>query len=362
MGLLSANVIGEIGATFNDLTLMSLVLLALLMIKRAVNIDFFIAKSWVFVLIAGLCFGLATGFKLTTGLYGVGAAVAFLFLKQPIVNNFRILALFFAGGILGFLTANGYWMIVLWRHFGSPIFPYYNLLFKSAYFYPLNLIDMRFLPHGILQMLFYPFYFSHQQLTTEVPFRDFRLPCVYLLLIIAAGKFIFTTEYLHTQSDYPQQEFKKYIIIFFIVSYMLWQFQFSIQRYAIGLDVLAPLLIYILLTNIFIKPRIVNILVLAVFTFLLLTLKPMMWGRARWTHNYFGVQFSRQLEKKPVGIVLSPDTPDAFLRPFFPEKWRFIGIDVIGLDLPFMNSLINNLVKTGQYQWLSFLKIRPILK
>ena len=139
LSLICANVIGEIGTTFNDLTLSSLVILALLICTQILINNEGLAGNWHKIFIAGVCLGASIGFKLTMTTYGLGATLAFLFLNKDFKTKIQLIMIFVLGMTLGFLVINGYWIILLWQDLKNPIFPLYNKIFKSPYYYDNNL-------------------------------------------------------------------------------------------------------------------------------------------------------------------------------------------------------------------------------
>ncbi len=79
------------------------------------------------LVIAGLLLGAAAGLKLTNATFLIGAGISLLLLTRP----FSALLCFGAGSGLGLLASGGAWAFKLWREFGSPLFPFYNPLFRS---------------------------------------------------------------------------------------------------------------------------------------------------------------------------------------------------------------------------------------
>ena len=72
--------------------------------------------------------------------------------------------------------------------------------------------------------------------------------------------------------------YQRFFIFFFILSYIIWQFQFSVIRYLMVLDLLAPVVIYITLSNIYTNKKVIFSLFFLIVIFLLATLKPAYWG------------------------------------------------------------------------------------
>lgn len=373
LGLLCANVIGEIGATFNDLMLANWVLLSQWLVGFALKEDLDLRKKAIYILLAGFSLGIGIGLKLTLALYFIGSLIALMTLRHSLAQ-FKNLLLFTLGCALGFLLANGYWMAVLWKFFHNPIFPYYNHIFKSSYYYAVNIVDARYFPHNLLQTLFYPFYFSWQNcLTNDAPSHDFRLPVIYSLLIIYCVKILITNKKYSEHYNLFQREYTQYLIVFFVVSYVVWQYQFSIQRYLMVLDILSPLLIYLLITNIWNNPFISHCLALFIFAVLAVTLKPQHWARLPWTKTYFAVTIPQTIDLQQKSVVINADFEVSFLRPFFPKDWHFMSAglpwfpstqcfsqtDNFNTHFPFMNPLISPWMHNREYHYYALFRDTP---
>src|SRR5260221_10226514 len=100
------------------------------------------------------------------------------------------------------------------------------------------------------------------------------------------------------------------------------------------LDILSPLLIYLLVANIFDNQKIVNYLVLFIFAILIVTLQPQYWERVHWSKSYFAVKLPPTIDLHQQSVVLNADYGVSFLRPFFPGEWHFISVGIPGCDLP----------------------------
>jgi hypothetical protein len=113
------------------------------------------------LMLAGLLLGIAAGFKLTTLPYCLGAAAAVL--AAPI-QGFRRRSMAYLGfgvaGVVGALLIGSPWFVVLYAHYHSPLFPFFNQVFHAPDYLPLSMSDDRFKPHGVLQTIFYPFYWA----------------------------------------------------------------------------------------------------------------------------------------------------------------------------------------------------------
>ena len=287
---------------------------------------------------SGLLLGLGIGLKLTVIFFLAGIGLSLFWM--PI--KFRGIVIWTLAVLLGMLCTSGYWMYFLWMKFHNPFFPLFNSFFHSPYFPTINWHDGRFLPKNSWQTLFYPFYFSLQgNLVDDHWSTDIRFLIVYVLLIFVGAKWIFKSR-LHWE---PRE---KGFLVFFLFSYIAWQFLFSIMRYAVILQILAPLMIFILVKNAvrssFIKMTALILIYLAMIPFIATESAE----RAPWSNdNYFGIHLPSNFTNRQPGTVYFP-TYDyrnlntmplslAYLIPFFPENWRFVGV-------PFMRDSAVNIL------------------
>jgi glycosyl transferase family 87 len=224
--------LSEVGTSFADITtaLPILAAIALLLADREPGARRLAA--------AGFLIGAAAGLKLTNATFLIGAGLSLILATRPLAA----MLCFGSGGIAGVLATGGVWAFKLWRDFGSPLFPFYNASFRSPEAPPVTIVDTRFMPHGLLDALAYPFdWLIGEHPSSEYPFRDprFAVVIVLLLLTIVIGGW--------RRRD-PLQSRDKQLLLFFWTSYVLWMLAFSIHRYAIPLELLsAPLIVLLLI-------------------------------------------------------------------------------------------------------------------
>ncbi|WP_315742519.1 MULTISPECIES: glycosyltransferase 87 family protein [unclassified Bradyrhizobium] len=191
------------------------------------------------ILLAGLLIGAATGLKLTNATFLIGAGVCLLLAPRPLVAIVH----FGAGSAVGGLATGGAWALKMWHDFGSPLFPFYNVIFRSREAPPVSIIDTRFMPHGLIEALAYPFdWLVGRHPSSEWPFRDPRFAVVVVLLLATIAVGAWRRRELLQVRD-------RQFLLFFWVSYALWTLVFSIQRYLIPLELLSAPLIVLLLTR-----------------------------------------------------------------------------------------------------------------
>jgi len=135
----------------------------------------------------------------------------------------------------------GFWCLKLERATGNPLFPLYNSVFRSPLIEPTYFGSTNFLPVGFWPTLSFPFRFAlDYRIADDAPFRDFRIPLIYALLPIASVWFAVAAP--RSDPVVPTSA-RRILFLFAAGSYAVWIAVFSVYRYLIGLEMLAPLLL-----------------------------------------------------------------------------------------------------------------------
>ncbi|MEA2863761.1 MAG: hypothetical protein QOC84_1717 [Bradyrhizobium sp.] len=192
-------------------------------------------------LLAGLLLGAAVGLKLTNIVYALGAAAAVLVAQRPLRPTIS-LAL---GGAIGGVATGGAWSLMLWHETGNPVFPLFNGIFRSGELWPVSILDTQFLPRNLWDALAYPIYWMlGDNRGSEYPFRDARFAVAMALFLLCIGKGLTKRTPIFTRGDAQ-------LFVLVGLSYGAWLALFSIQRYAIVLELTCGPLIVLLLLRCF---------------------------------------------------------------------------------------------------------------
>lgn len=301
-------------------------------------------KGIFYWLLSGFILGLGAGLKLTISFHVIAAAVSLLWLIN-LRNTF-----FWGIGILcGFALTTGYWFIFLWKKFQNPVFPFFNTLFHSSFFAETSWHDSRFFPQTIWETIFYPFFFSiNGRRVLDIFFIDLRFAILYALLILAV------ILYISRSVKLILSPIEKWLLLFFILSYIFWEMSFSMLRYAIVLEMLTPLLIVLILKKLISKPfyQLLSILFVLMTIWRFLYTIPL--ERGPWnTDTYFGFESSARVKEIKTGLVLFPiknyyvsNVPLSigYLIPFFqPSDLNFVGIPY-GVPIDFFSPKIRTIL------------------
>lgn len=326
LGLYGPLVLPGIGSFQNDNLISVFVLgFVLLQIHQIKQKHF----SYLILLCSGVLLGFAIGLKLTAGLFAIGALVSYLILPLSFQQRVRIIVILLAGFTVGMALSSGYWMYRLWIQFGNPFYPFLNHIFKAPGFAAVSWRDTRFLPKSAWEALFFPFYFSWDGRVADIPFRDFRFMGVYILFAALGAK------HLLRRVVSPAREIQ-WLFWFFIFSFLVWEYYFSIGRYIVALEMLSPLVIYLLVKSLIPNHFLSGVTVYSIFYTLLITMQPEPMVRTPDYHtSFFNVRLPYIVQNHPSAVVLTAypayvmerdPRPQMYLIPFFPRAWRFFGI------------------------------------
>lgn len=331
LGMTGVAVRPSIGVSMNDVTIGALVMLSVWIAVRAVMAEGRPAAAQ--MLLLGLLCGAAVGLKLTNVIY-----VAPLGLLVLAMFGLRAAVLAASAMAVAFLVTWGPYAWMLWREFGSPVFPLYNDIFASPDYFPTRLADARFLPRDWLQAVFYPFYWlsRNESLVTELAMRDWRVAAGYVsvVAIVAVG----ACRRLLGES-FRLSRASVLLIVLCAAAYALWAKMFGIYRYLLVVESLSGVLMIVaahelLPAN---RWRAVGLAGVAMLAVLVATRVP------NWGHVRHGAQVVR-VDLPPVpheaAVLLFGDDALGYLVPFLPREVRAIGVR-------------NNLIRDGEEHGLA---------
>ena len=294
--------ISEIGTTFSDLLTSILVLggLALLMraefqLGRAISTSIWIALS-------GALVGAAVSLKLTNAAFAIGLFAAATVGWRSWSERLAAIAATCAGGCLGFALCGGFWYLRMWRTFGNPFFPYYNAIFRSPdYSTATSVFDGRYLPHGLLEALSYPFRWAIVgQATAELPFRDIR----FAVLVVAGLVALSVRLAGGRDASMRWMPGGRRLAIFFLIAFCVWMYEWSIQRYIVVLELLlGPVLVLVLQGCLpgkfgreFLSLCIAGLIAVACVA----TIKSPDWGHTPWGKTWYSVNVPAVVGDRPI--------------------------------------------------------------
>jgi hypothetical protein len=334
VGMLGAINLAEVGTSYFD-NVVSLPLLAAvwLILRHRRRLGARGAWPWTVSAVAGFLAGAAFGLKLPYAVYAVGMCAAFFGLPLPWRRRFMLAFVFGLGVLAGTAATAGFWMLEMWERFQNPVFPYFNEFFRSPWGAEGSYRDDRFIPKSLFKTLLFPFWFTADPLQVgEVPFRDLRLPLLYLALLALlfagawrrfSGRPTAAAEPGERASDPTATRF---LAVFLTTSFFLWMKLFAVYRYAIVCELLAPLALFAVLGALCRNRRRQLRATLGAFLLIVSTLEVASWGRRPWGADYFGVDPPPIADPSDTIVLATGHDPVAYMIPFFPPEVRFLRI------------------------------------
>jgi hypothetical protein len=285
---------------------------------------------------AGLLMGFAAGLKLTYGAFALGLAASALAFGTA-GERLRRAAVAGAFIAIGFLLAYGWWGWTLWREFANPFFPYFNAIFHSPWWEPIDFYDTAYGPRGWRQWIFFPIYFAQRSLvTSQVAFRDYRLATLMVVAVMAwlVSRYHNLRENPAAPAPAPAPVANAWrlLAIFTLVSYAAWLKLFAQYRYLVPLDLLSGALIVACVTYVIARGRVAVAVVVVLAGLLVGTTRPGSWGRVPFGDRYFDVA-APQIAPGSL-VIVGYAHPMAYAAPFFRPDARFVSPqnNFIGLE------------------------------
>lgn len=326
----------ELGATQNDLFISIFVLGSVLTaLKSQKPSEYGISqyhRNW--IVTSGLLVGMAVGLKLTASIYLISFFPALMFLVKGWSVRLRFLTFWVGGVAAGVILTDGYWLYTMWNNYGNPFFPLFNSVFKSPYYDIRNFQDLRYMPKSFTDTLILPFKFLTHNYFTERSheFRDARYAILYSLsiaLILKTKKKGKTPKNKNYNSDLYLSGFARdqiFLLVFFLLSYVIWQLQFSILRYTSSLEHLGPLLVVLLISYLLSNAYLQRLSMLILFSVIVLVAKPPISEHLRWQNKYVDVSVPEFSEPENTIVLIAGRRPWSYMIPFFQKDIRFMRI------------------------------------
>jgi hypothetical protein len=317
LGVTGAGFASQIGGSANEILWSCPLLLGLWLMLRQAGVP---VSGWgdgARLLLAGLACGASMGLQPVNGLYALPLGLAALLLP-----GWRPVLLVCGGMLGGFLLTWLPFALMLQAEFGSLFFPFHNQIFRSPEFPPIRLADDRFLPRGVMQALFYPFYWLQPNVaSTEVPMMDARMAIGYLaaLLVLVFRRGI-------TRDAIRRDGASLMLLVVFAGAYGLWAWKFGIYRYLLLAESLSGLLAMLAVGRLVQRPRLMAVALFGVLAAgaIFSTQKPD-WGHT--AHRAPLFRFDPEPDMPADGMLLiSGGYPLSYVVPFLPPTVRAVAL------------------------------------
>ena len=298
-GVLGAGFLSELGNAMGDnmsaLLILSSLYLVLAHWPRWAPAAFN-GRALALLLAAGLVMGLGTGLKLTNAVYALALCLALLVLDGGFWQRIRLAFVFGVGVLAGLAASAGHWFWTLWQVFGNPLFPQFNSLFRSPMAAQSGVLDLGHLPHGLGEALLWPFVFTRDfHRVSELVLKQTIWPVVYVLFLAFGARLLL--QWLRRRAaampagvpSVATAPRVRFVMLFFALGYLGWLKLFGIYRYLVPLELITPLMVWLLLHGLLRAPAarvagrwVLLLTTIAVFPFVT-------WGHTGWARVGFTV-------------------------------------------------------------------------
>ncbi len=222
LGAVGAGFRSELGTSYSDVLLASMLLGALLLTLREQP------------LLAGLLAGAGVGLKYTSTPFTLAALGALL------VVRWRGVLWWLLGAGVGWVVTGAAWAWNLWRTYESPVFPFWNTVFGSPWFPTSNLTDERY---GVTSWTWPWEMATGEARVLDLPVRDPR----WLLLIVALALLLVGVRRLSREAIA--------VVVFTVIGVAGWLAVFGVIRYAIPAELSIGILVVLALA-IWLSPQV----------------------------------------------------------------------------------------------------------
>lgn len=337
----------QFGSSFADITTGELVLAGVLALSGAIRSG----GAWR-IAAAGLLVGAATAFKLTNSLTAMSLAVMPLFLPGRWPKRWGGAALYGLGAGLGFVLVSLPWSIPLARHFGNPLFPLLNGIFRSPAYTTAPVVDYRFIPSSFVAALWRPFAIVApvRMVHFEMPAPDLR----YALLVVLAVAWAIARWVGPSRGERAAREGGgspreavgsakgrelAALGCAFLINWVIWLRLFGNSRYFIPMACVAAVLVMALVCRLLVAwPRVLTCVIAAILVAQIYRVD----AGAEFRPNYpwdgeswFDVRVPDDVASQPA-LYLSVDVQsNSFVVPYLPAGSGFINLEgdyVLGPD------------------------------
>ncbi|WP_244196583.1 hypothetical protein [Paraburkholderia hospita] len=329
-GCLTANFLSGLGNSMGDDTTALLVLSGLLVVlANWRRLGERTAGAFAASIASGLLVGFAAGLKLTNAVYTVALFLSLLSYPASLGERVRIAFLFGVGVLFGMAATGGYWMLHLWQQFGNPLYPQFGNFFPNPLTTRTGQGDARWLPRNLVETLLWPFIIAaDSKRVGETPIRQIIWPIVYLVLVWWG-----LTRVAHRVKGQPRIAFEpkqRLVVLFVVLGFVVWMKLFSIYRYIVPIEVLAPMVLVLLLDRLLparIARRTAAWLIIAA-TAVVVTGGARTWGHEGWADPLYHAQLPPLTQPEGTTVVIGSSTTGwAWIATRFPDTVAFTQID-----------------------------------
>lgn len=325
--------INQLGSSFSDVITAEVVVAAWLVLVRSIR-----RPRLGLVFLAGALLGIASALKLTNSVHAISAGVLVLFLPTTWRSKARYTLWFAAAIAASFIIVCAPWSIRLEQHFGNPLFPLLNGVFRSPQFPTQSVLDYRFVPSSIVGALWRPFAIATplNMVDDELAAPDLR----YAVLLVAGCLLLFRWMWRRrskqSDSSPPRADAALATRAFmalgcgFVVDWTLWLVASGNGRYFIAMACVAGALGVVIVFRLFaLRPKAVAYTMIAIFgaqAFQLYAGADYRYHAPWQNRPWFDVSVAKTLTQRPSLYLSLGMQSDSFLVPFLARGSGFVNL------------------------------------
>lgn len=335
IGMLGGGGIALLGTTFYDnITSLGMFASALLVLRHARaltgtnSVGQPLLRTLGTFFLCGMPAGLMMGLKLPSVVYCVGICGAILFAGGPVGKRFGASFAFGLGVLAGLTVSLGPWALHLQKEFANPLFPYFNELFRSPFAPLTSARDTQFVPQSLPDFLAFPFILTeHPRRAGEIDWRDLRLPILYAVLPLAIIARLAFGRSKAREDTMAEPYASRFLLWMGALSYAVWLVMFAIYRYAVPLEMLAPLLIVLAISMLPLKSGARGQIALFLLVVIVATIQPGNWHRRKeWLDRFVEADIPPIKNASQTMLLMAGFEPYAHLIPLFPREMKTVRI------------------------------------
>jgi hypothetical protein len=339
--ILTVGFLAEVGNTMHDSLVALFPLLSLWMVISTIQS---LRKgnhrpAMALITAAGILAGIGIGLKLVSAIYALPICLSFFVLPLPWLKRFRLAFLYGLAVLAGLFATGSYWMFEMWRLFGNPLFPQFNNYFQGELATFDEIRDVRFLPRTLFDKVFYPVLFTlDPQRAAELKYEQFSWLAAFIAVLVLLISRIVQLIRRETEQRKWSPE-ASFLLAFFCLAYFFWLNIFGIYRYLIVIELLIPLLLFMIITYV-VKWRYASrgaIVFIAILTVVNLG------GAPDWRHSAWADEVYRM---EPSVLTTGPE-PAAVYLAGQPIAWIVPALDI---QSPFIQIVPNMPVSAAYWQ------------
>jgi hypothetical protein len=371
LGMFGAIAWSEIGTSFGDnLVAIPLITSLALIAYRQTRAEPTVARGRWLIAAAGLFSGIGAGLKLAEAPVMLGYLIAVPLLEKSARARIATTLSYLAGAIAGIGISYGYWAYEMTARFGNPFLPFFNNVFHSRFAPIAKNVDERFIPHGFLELVFYPIVWSlHPHRAEEVGFRELSLPVCEVLLLLAVAIRIYRLARTRSWQPLFATTLERFVVVGATASVLIWADVFGIYRYLTPIEMLGFILMWVLTRSVLSGLSLVPLdrrVLAAAFMILciacVVTEQPANFGRAGFGAKYFAVSVPKPLRTANNAVLMLGVEPYGYVVPFLPPSTDVMRLQGSLVPTTYTNGLIASRLQHASsifIIWMSVLR-RPV--